>query len=73
MCIPNPCYNGGVCLSSATSFICSCKSPYVGRLCEIVQTTTVAPAFTSPGMLIGTRVEIYRLKVLFSSNKTYMC
>jgi hypothetical protein len=34
-CAPNPCLNGGGCVSSASGYTCTCTQPYIGTNCEI--------------------------------------
>ena len=33
-CTPNPCNNGGTCVSTDEGFKCVCKPQYAGQLCE---------------------------------------
>ena len=33
-CSDNPCRNGGTCRVDGSSYICNCRSGYVGRQCE---------------------------------------
>ncbi len=35
-CIPNPCYNGGTCIATATDYICECPDAYIGSHCETI-------------------------------------
>ncbi len=39
-CQPNPCQNGGTCVSQGATFYCQCPSMYIGRCCETRLTTT---------------------------------
>ena len=34
-CTPNPCKNGGNCISNPDSFTCKCQHAYAGNMCEI--------------------------------------
>lgn len=33
-CAPNPCYNGGQCVSFGNSFRCTCPPPFSGLTCQ---------------------------------------
>ena len=33
-CDPNPCFNGGRCIGSWTSFACDCKPQFAGTTCK---------------------------------------
>ncbi len=34
-CMPNPCNNNGLCLETATGYICRCNAPYTGTNCQL--------------------------------------
>jgi hypothetical protein len=46
-CNPNPCCNGGICTSYASSFICNCQSGFSGPTCTTFTQQTLPPV-TNP-------------------------
>ena len=43
-CSPNPCYNGGKCSASGTSYSCNCLNGFFGTLCQNYLAAPRAPA-----------------------------
>ena len=43
-CASFPCYNNGSCTPAGASFLCTCKSPFSGKQCEV---TTYGKDFAS--------------------------
>jgi hypothetical protein len=43
MCAPNPCSNGGTCISNGYSVKCSCREGFKGDLCQICDACTPNP------------------------------
>lgn len=47
LCAPNPCANGGTCLSDGSSIRCSCKPGFQGDLCQICDACNPNPVIFS--------------------------
>lgn len=43
LCAPNPCANGGSCLSDGNSIRCSCKNGFQGDLCQVCDACSPNP------------------------------
>jgi hypothetical protein len=43
LCAPNPCANGGTCLSDGQSIRCSCRDGFQGDLCQICDACSPNP------------------------------
>lgn len=47
LCAPNPCANGGTCLSDGNSIRCSCKDGFQGDLCQICDACSPNPCLNN--------------------------
>ena len=43
LCAPNPCTNGGTCVTDGTSIKCLCRPGFKGDLCQICDACTPNP------------------------------
>ena len=53
-CVPSPCQNGGICLTTRYDFECKCKTGFLGELCE----TTIKGNYNTASKVIQFQQEI---------------